>query len=94
MKQEIICLSCAADSLKRYKALGEGESVEPWPGEFVQHVPGKALDDYRCDYCGDDIKSGAECCARGNYLRGGNIDGWWVDFIRVNHAPHLYRLKR
>jgi len=57
MKQEIVCNTCYAD-LKRLFP-----KENPYPGEHVKFVKGRALKEFICDNCGCDLKEDDEAVA-------------------------------
>ncbi|HBF42343.1 MAG TPA: hypothetical protein DDW42_01695 [Desulfobacteraceae bacterium] len=54
MKQEILCMECG-DELKR--------TIKKYPGESYLFKEGKAIDDFLCDQCGNEIVPGSQCYA-------------------------------
>lgn len=58
MKQDIMCITCRDESKKRY-----GDSLEPYPGEYLKYVNGRAIGQYKCDHCGKKINPLEQCCA-------------------------------
>ena len=54
MKQEILHVNCA-ETLKGIVKSGKGE--------YVSFVPGRSLNQYHCDYCGNIIEPLVRCFA-------------------------------
>lgn len=71
MKREILCIDCAEKVRKLFP------SEEPFPGEHVKFVEGKAINKYRCDECSCDIESGADCVTF----------SCWTDHSRATYFP-------
>ena len=80
MKREIICLKCE----KELKELHG--SANPYPGEHLRYVEGKAVDDYVCDQCGISIKKDSLCCCYSIYTDYGGQPyyGWEEEYINLN----------
>ena len=78
MKQQIICPKCKDESRKLFP------TDTPYPGEHVKFVKGEALKDYRCDGCGEVIKTGDECSAFSIWADHGAQPyyPWEKDFIK------------
>ena len=57
MKQEIVCPKCK-DGLRKLFP-----TDNPYPGEHIKFLKGKALKDYVCDDCAVDIKKDEKCFA-------------------------------
>lgn len=65
MKREIICASCLAQRKKMFGLkLTEGDNpqlFDPYPGEHMKLVAGRALFSFVCDACGIFISPGGKC---------------------------------
>lgn len=78
MKQEILCEGCGGRSKRHYP------TSEPYRGEYIEHIDGDALDDYRCDQCYAVIRKGDSCVARGQWTiqtSRTHEHMWWRNFI-------------
>lgn len=71
MKREILCNGCAKSIKKLFP------SEEPFPGEHVKFVEGKAINEYRCDECSCDIKTGTNCVTF----------SCWTDYSKAKYFP-------
>lgn len=58
MKREILCVECAANCRRHFG------SNNPYPGEWIQQVVGKAAVEMRCDDCGRPIVKGQAAVAQ------------------------------
>ena len=52
MKQQIVCPACKG------KILEARGSHNPYPGEHIKFVPGRAKIDLECDHCAKEIDPG------------------------------------
>ena len=77
MKQEMLCQHCAADTRKLFP------TDNPYPGEHVKFVPGKARTWLRCDSCGEGLSTDTVCTAFSVWADYGGIPyyPWEKDFI-------------
>lgn len=58
MKREIICVTCS--NLVKERC---GDSLNPYPGEYLKFVDGRAIRTCKCDHCGVAINALEKCCA-------------------------------
>lgn len=75
MKRVIACEKCSLE-YHGYPASKEG------PEEWVKKVKGKALKDYGCDRCGEDISKGSDCVAVSVFTDGIPYFVWEDEFIK------------
>lgn len=57
MKQQILCPACRKETRERFK------TDNPFPGEHIKFVDGKAVKDFVCDHCDKKIDKASPCCA-------------------------------
>lgn len=80
MKREIICEKCEGETRKLFP------NANPYPGEHVKFVKGKAKKDLICDSCADELTAileGDDCCAFSIWADYGGIPyyEWEHEFI-------------
>lgn len=74
MKQEILCIPCAAEMKRIIGKLPRGE--------YTDYTPGRARQQYHCDFCGEEIKPLQPCVAFSLWTdTNPRIDGWERKFI-------------
>uniref|UniRef100_A0A6M3LFE4 Uncharacterized protein n=2 Tax=viral metagenome TaxID=1070528 RepID=A0A6M3LFE4_9ZZZZ len=74
MKREILCQACIEKMRKLFP------SDNPYPGEHIKRVIGKARQDFECDNCGQPVATGDECMCFSIYKDGGYLE-WEYVFI-------------
>jgi ribosomal protein L37AE/L43A len=79
MKQEILCPDCALMKEKRYP------TKNPYPGEHIKFVEGKAQREFKCDYCDKKIETGDEATAFSIWADHGKIPyyKWEHNFLQL-----------
>ena len=85
MKQELICLDCAA----KYKKKVPRPDV--YPGEHVQLTKGICDGVYICDSCNRDLLPGDEIAARAFMMldRNDPNDTWYEEYI--SNTENMYQ---
>lgn len=58
MKREIVCIPTCQNKLRAMFP-----NNEPYPGEYLTRIPGKAKKPFVCDHCGERIEAGDLCLA-------------------------------
>lgn len=77
MKQEIICEKCLPELRTLFP------TSNPYHGEHVKFVSGKARKDFFCDHCGKEITATSKCTAFSIWADHGGIPyyNWESEFI-------------
>ena len=75
MKRDILCKACSAHAQQTFP------EPEPYPGEFVKFVFGKAKTSFICDYCGKIIIEKERCCAFSLYTKRNPYFEWEDGYI-------------
>lgn len=78
MTRKILCPICLDDCKKRF-----GNSLEPFTGEYLKYVDGRAMRPYKCDHCGEKIKALEWCCAYSISARNTPYFSWEHEYIIV-----------
>lgn len=77
MKQDILCKECEKIHHKLFP------TENPYPGEYVKFVSGKAKKNMCCDYCSITIKKGTLCCAFSVYTDDRPYSKWEDNYIKT-----------
>ena len=79
MKQEILCLDCKKSARESYP------NDNPYPGEHIKFVDGKAFKRYLCDHCDKQINQGEDCSCFSIWADHGAdpYSPWEKDYIEV-----------
>lgn len=71
MKRVICCDKCSWKPQPQYK------------GEWFKRIHGTAKKNYRCDWCGADIKAGDKCAAEAMGTNNQRYFPWESDYIEA-----------
>lgn len=81
MKQEILCPPCAVDLRNHFP------TDNPYPGEYLKFLPGLALSDFLCDYCGIAILTDQDCTAYSVWTDRRPYIPWEQIYIKIEEDP-------